>query len=147
MSLKARLEANLKESMKGADRFRVGILRLLLAALHNEEIARRTGSAGELSESDEIAVLKREAKKRREAIEIYAKVGRNDLREQEEKELAVIGEYLPAEMNREDIRRVVEKLAETNKDFPGLMKEAMKELAGRADGKVVAEIVREILGK
>lgn len=149
MSLKSALGENLKISLKSADRFRVGILRLILAALHYEEIAKRGKRAeSELSAEEETAVLKREAKKRKEAIEIYAKAGRDDLREQEEKELAVINEYLPEEMSREAVREIVEKIAKNMPaDFSSVMREAMRELKGRADGKMTAEIVKEVLGQ
>lgn len=147
MAIRLTIEADLKSSMKNADQDKVGILRLLLSAIHNEEIAKRgRGEEGILTSEEEIVVLKREAKKRKESIELYLKGGRNDLAEKEERELKFIGQYLPAELSREAIEEVVSKVvAAGNKDFGTAMKESMKELKGQADGKLVAEVIKSLL--
>jgi hypothetical protein len=147
MAIRLTIEADLKSSMKNADQDKVGILRLLLSAIHNEEIAKRVrGEEGILTSEEEIVVLKREAKKRKESIELYLKGGRNDLAEKEERELKFIGQYLPAELSREAIEEVVSKVvAAGNKDFGTAMKESMKELKGQADGKLVAEVIKSLL--
>ena len=134
--------------MKNADSERVGILRLLLSAIHNEEIAKRgRGGEGPLDPDEEIVVLKREAKKRKESIELYRQGGRNDLAEKEEREFRVISQYLPPEMSREAVEETVRKvIASGQKDFGSVMKEAMKELKGKADGKLVAEVIKSALG-
>lgn len=148
MPLKERITSDLKAAMKNADSFRVGVLRLLSSAFQNEAIAKRTRKEeGDLTEEELIAVLKREAKKRRESIDIYSQAGRTDLSENEERELKVIKEYLPPELSPEEIEAVVRKLAESGAaDFSSLMKSAMAEFRGAADGKVVSEVVKRVLG-
>lgn len=148
MAILPTIEEDLKSSMKNADSERVGILRLLLSAIHNEEIAKRgRGGEGSLDPDEEIVVLKREAKKRKESIELYRQGGRNDLAEKEERELKVISQYLPPEMSREAVEETVRKvIASGQKDFGSVMKEAMKELKGQADGKLVAEVIKSALG-
>lgn len=147
MALNGTLRSDLAESMKRGDEPRVGVLRLMLAALANEEIAKRTASGGALGEEDEIRVLKREAKKRREAMELYEQGGRPDLRAKEEAELAVISAFLPKELSRDEAREIVFAvvLRSGASEFGSAMKEAVKEIGGRADGATVAEFVREAL--
>jgi hypothetical protein len=149
MSLKEKIEIELKASLKKADHFRVGVLRLLLSSIHNEEIAKRGRQAESVLADEEVsAVLRREAKKRKEAIAIYAGTARKDLLEQEEKELGLIQEYLPPELSREAVEETVRKIVISGgKDFSSVMREAMKELRGRADGNLVSEVVRETLEK
>ena len=147
MAILPTIEEDLKSSMKNADTERVGILRLLMSAIHNEEIAKRgRGGSGPLDPDEEIAVLKREAKKRKESIELYRKGGRNDLAEKEERELKVINQYLPPEMSREAVEEKVKKvIAAGTKDFGLVMKEVMKELKGQVAGEVVAEVIKSLL--
>ncbi len=148
MSLQERLSVDLKTALKNADSFRVGILRLLSAALQNETISKRTnGVDNPLTETEIIGVLKREAKKRKESIDIFKGAGRIELSENEEKELAIIQEYLPPEVSREEIEVVARKIIASGiTDFPALMKSVIAEFKGAADGKQVAEIVKSILG-
>ena len=140
--------SDLKAAMKNADSFKVGILRLIMSALQNEEIALRgKGITGEMDDASVIAVLKREAKKRKESIAIYGEAKRDDLKEGEEKELVVIQEYLPPELPVEEIKKVVEAIvASGDKEFSSVMKKAIAELKGQADGKVVSDIVRSLVG-
>ena len=146
MPLKEKIDADLKAAMKNADAFRVGVLRLLKSALQNETIAKH-GADGSLSEEEVLAVLKREAKKRKESISVYTDSGRGDLAETEVKELELIGEYLPPEIGREEIEKTVkEVVASGATEFSAVMKEAMARFKGAADGKVVSEVVRSILG-
>jgi len=147
MAILPTIEEDLKSSMKNADTERVGILRLLMSAIHNEEIAKRgRGGSGPLDPDEEITVLKREAKKRKESIELYRKGGRNDLAEKEERELKVINQYLPPEMSREAVEEKVKKvIAAGTKDFGLVMKEVMKELKGQVAGEVVAEVIKSLL--
>lgn len=147
MSLLEKIRRDLDLSVKGADAARVGVLRLTLSALHNEEIAKRgSGGGGSLTDEEILAVLKKEAKKRKEAIEIYERAGRRDLLEKEKKELEIIQEYLPAEVERSIIEATVQKIIDSGiKDFGAVMREAMKELKGRAEGTTVAEIVKKLL--
>lgn len=141
-----RIKEDLKNSLKSGASERAGILRLFIAELQNKQKEKFGGSPGALSDEDATAVLQREAKKRREAIELFRKGNRVDLVKKEENELKVIGEYLPQQLTRAEIKAAVEKLKTKGlADFNSLMRESMKELKGRADGKLVGEIVKEIL--
>jgi hypothetical protein len=147
MTIAERLAQDTTVAQKAGDAGRLGTLRLLVAAMQNREIEKRgAGSAGPLSDDEMTDLFRREAKKRREAMELYTKGGRDDLRTKEEAELAVIAAYLPAEMSRADIVAVVKRLADGGtREFSLLMKAAMAELKGKADGKVVSEVVKEVL--
>lgn len=146
MPLKEKIDADLKAAMKNADAFRVGVLRLLKSAIQNETIAKH-GASGVLSDEDTLAVLKREAKKRKESIAIYTESGRGDLAETEVKELALLSEYLPPEISREEIEATVKEIVASGlTEFSAIMKESMARFKGAADGKVVSEIVRSAIG-
>jgi hypothetical protein len=140
--------SDLKAAMKNADQFKVGILRLLISAMQNESIALRgKGEEGELSDEAVIAVLKREAKKRKESIVLYAEAKRDDLKEAEEKELVLIKEYLPEELSEEEIKKTVDSIvASGDREFSSVIKKALAEFKGRADGKVVSDIIRAAIG-
>jgi len=140
--------SGITEALKTKDARRAETLRGLLASAHNEEIAKRSrGNAGELSDEEVIAVLQKEAKKRREAIEIYGKAGRADLENKEKDELIIIESYLPPALSENELEAIVKSAisgGETN--FGKVMGSVMKEIAGRADSKVVTEIVKKNLG-
>ena len=142
--LKEKLTDDLKGSMKAGTSEKTGVVRFLLAQIHNREIEKRsTGQAPVLAEEEVIEVLQREVKKRREAVELFRKGGRDELVQKEEKELAFINGYLPAEMSREELERIIDDLKNQGfNDFNSLMKEAMKKIKGKADGKLVSEIVK-----
>jgi len=147
MSLKEKIISDIKTALKNADSFRVGVLRLVSSVFQNEAIAKRSkGEGDELTEDELIAILKREAKKRRESIDIYSKANRPELAENEERELKIIKEYLPPEPTKEEIEAVVKKIIDSGElEFSSVMKSAMAEIKG-ADGKAVSEVVREMLG-
>jgi len=150
MHLQERIQTDLKAAMKSGDKTRLETLRTLKAVLKEKEIEKR-GSGREMAEDDEIAVLRAAEKKRKESIEQFRLGNRPDLVEQEEKELAIIGEYLPRLMTPEEIQAVVAGIvSETGSgspaDFGRVMPLVMKQVRGHADGKVVQEIVRKALG-
>ncbi len=145
MSIKEQLDADLKTAMKSADSFSVGVLRLIKSAIQNETIA-KYGTSGTLNDAEMLAVLKREAKKRKESIEVYSASGREDLAEGERKELELLSKYLPAEVPAEEIEKVVkEVIASGATEFSTVMKEVMARFNGAADGKAVSEIVKKSL--
>ena len=148
MSLQERLSADLKAALKNTDSFRVGVLRLLSAALQNETISKRThGVDNPLAEAEVLGVLKREAKRRKESIDIFSEAMRFDLAEKETRELDIIKEYLPPEVSREEVEETTKRIIASGiKDFPSIMKAVIAEFKGAADGKQVAEIVKSILG-
>lgn len=138
---------DLKNSLKSGDKNRAGVLRLLIAELRNKEKEKFGGAGGKLEDADALAVLQREAKKRKEAIELFRQGNREDLARKDEAELKIIEEYLPQQLSREEVAAVVDKLTyAAGGDFNSLMKVAMAELKGRADGKLVSEVVKEKLG-
>lgn len=147
MSLVDRLRDDLKTALKSGQVERLGVLRFLLSEIHNKEKDKQAkGEKPVLDYEETVAVLQKEAKKRREAIELFRRGGREDLVKKEEKELAVVQEYLPQSLTPEEIRTILEKLVSRGfKEFNSLMKEAMKELKGKADGRVVGELIKEIL--
>jgi len=158
--LKDDLNKDLVAALKNKDELKAGALRLILAALHNLEIEKRGKSglpaqAGKdiaLTEDDVLDVLKREVRKRKEAIELYQKGGRGDLADKEEAELKIIAAYLPPEMGEEELRRAVAETVARLKpsgpsDFGRVMGEVMKVLKGRADARLVAKLVKETLGE
>lgn len=144
---------DLKSAMKSGDDFQVGVLRLLLSSFRNKEIEKKSkGLEPDLSEEEIVEVLSKEAKKRREAVELYGKAEREDLASKERKELEIIQKYLPAQLSEEEIGKSVRLAikrtgAKDIKDFGRAMAEAMKELKGRADAKTVSEIVKRNLNE
>ncbi|OGY56838.1 MAG: hypothetical protein A2Y84_01715 [Candidatus Colwellbacteria bacterium RBG_13_48_8] len=140
------LRADLVPSLKAGDSFKSGVLRMLLAAVHNEEIAK--GKDKELTDEDVIKVLRNEAKKRKEANEIYSKAGRTDLASKEGQELELIKNYLPPEMDETEVEAIVkEVVAGGETDFGKIMGEVMKRTAGRAEASLVTVLVKKALAK
>lgn len=144
--LKEKLNKDLKESMKAGDVVKVGTLRMVLSGIQNREIEKRGKSKEEIIDSEVMEVIRKEAKKRKEAIEIYSKAGRNDLKDKESSELNIIQSYLPPELNEADIEKIVQKTIKDGvKDFGGIMKIVMKEANGRASAGLVSKIVKNLL--
>ena len=148
MSLIDDLKSDTTEALKSKKAQKVETLRGLVASVHNEEIAKRSkGSEGELSDDEVVAVLQKEAKKRKESAEIYRDAGRKDLEDKEEKELKVIQLYIPPPLNQAEIERYVERaISEGGDNYGRIMGIAMKLVDGRADAKLVTEIVKKHLG-
>ncbi len=147
MLLADRIKEELKMALKAGQGERVSVLRFLLSEIYNKGKDKQAkGKKLVLTDEEAIAVLQKEAKKRREAIELFRKGGREDLIKKEEAELGVVREYLPQALASEDVKKVLRKLmAQGFKDFNSLMKETMKELRGRADGRLVGELIKEVL--
>lgn len=147
MSISSQIEGDLKAALKSRDQELVSVLRLMRAGLQaGAKDARR-----ELSGDEEIAICKTMAKQRREAIEKFREGGREDLASKEEAELTVVERYLPAQMDEGQVQAVLDEVfAELRpagmKDMGRVMKEVMGRLGGRADGKLVNQLVRGRLG-
>jgi uncharacterized protein YqeY len=142
MELQERIKTDLQDAMRAGERERVGALRLVLSEL--QKAAKEGGD-------DELAVLRRERKRRLEAAGAYRQGGREDLAEGEEREAGLIGGYLPAELSEEELRTIVEQAvresgASSPKEMGMAMKSAMAAVEGRADGKRVSLMVRAALG-
>jgi uncharacterized protein YqeY len=148
MSLRDQLTGDLKTALKSSAETRKGTLRLLLAALKQAEIDKRP--AGALDEGEVLAVIQKEAKSRRESIADAQKANRADLVAMNETELHVIESYLPKQLTREELVELARAaIAETGAGGPQQMGAVMKLLTprtkGRADGKLVSDVVRELL--
>ncbi len=146
MHPKEQLQADLKAAMKSGDTQRKDALRFVMAAIKQVEIDSRT----QLTEEQTYAVLASEAKKRRDSLTEMRKAGRNDLADQEQMELTLIESYLPQQLSREELeveaRKAIEETgARTAKDVGNVMKVLMPRVKGRADGKLVNEVVRTLL--
>ncbi len=146
MGLQDKLNEDMKAAMKQAEKLRLETIRMLRAQMKNTQIDKRQP----LTPEDEIAVLQNAAKKRREAIEMYKKGGRDDLLEKETAELAIISEYLPQALSEEEVRALIDAViqetgATTAADFGKVMGKVAQQTKGRADGKVVQQLVRERL--
>lgn len=151
-----------KFALKTGDSEALGVLRMLVAAFSNKSIEKRSAfvrvsadkgnkeleKSAVLTEEEVLEILNREVKKRREAAELYKKGNRLDLADKEEKEILVIQKYLPAQMGREEVERVVDRVFATLRQaqgeisFGNFMKEAMKELKGKADSRLISEIIK-----
>ncbi|MDZ7374507.1 MAG: GatB/YqeY domain-containing protein [candidate division KSB1 bacterium] len=146
MGIQEKLLQDMKDAMKSGDRLRLDTIRVLRAMLKDAQIAKQA----ELEEPEVIQVLQSAAKKRREAIELYRQGGRQDLVEKEQRELEIIESYLPQMMSADEVERYLDGViarvgAVGLRDLGKVMAEAMRELRGRADGKLVQEIARRKL--
>lgn len=151
MDLKQQLQHDLKKALRAGDERRKSVIRMALAAITNAEIekGRQTGET-ELDQDEFIAVLQKQAKQRRETIEELEGADRPDLLAAEREELAILEEYLPEQLSREQIaeeaRQVIDEVGATGmKDMGPVMGRLMSKLKGRADGHTVNEVVRELL--
>ena len=146
MTLIGRLERELTRAMRARDRERTETLRLTLAALRSAEKELQRP----LDESEELQVLQRERKRRSEAAAAFRSAGREDQAEQEERELAVLEEFMPEPIDEEELERIVDDaIAETGatsiRDLGRVMADVMPQVAGRAEGSAVSRLVREKL--
>ena len=140
-----KIDEAIKDALKAGRSDELSVLRLIKAALKNEEIARKHT----LSQQEEIAVLDKQAKQGEDAFLQYEKAGRADLAEKEKIELKIINNYRPAKMTEQEVRAQIKKViaGSQSDDFGMLMKEAMSVLRGKADGGLVSRVVKEELEK
>ena len=146
MPLMEQLTADMKDAMKQGEKERLSVIRLVRGAIRQQEI----DGQRELDDEAVLSVISKEVKQRRDAIEEFQKGGRDDLVRQNEAEIAILMEYLPQQMTEDEVRSAVQEAiaatgASTPKDMGKVMKELMLKVKGRADGKLVNQIVRERL--
>ncbi|MFQ5988460.1 MAG: GatB/YqeY domain-containing protein [Candidatus Methylomirabilales bacterium] len=146
MGLKARLHPDLEAALKAGRTVEVSTLRLLLSAIKNREVEKR----GQLTEPEILQLIVRECNQRREAIQQFRQGGREDLIRKEEAELQVLERFLPESMTPEELTaKVKEAIAATGvssvKDMGKVMAYLMPQVAGRAEGKVVSQLVKQEL--
>ena len=147
MELKAGLQEAAKAALKSRDEVKLSTLRLLLAAVHNEEIRLRK----ELGADEIQKVIATLSKQRSEAIDLYRKGGRNDLAQKEEAELEILQAYLPQPLTEQEVQTLIrESIAELGatgvQDLGKVMKQVMPKVSGRTDGKRVNELAKALLG-
>lgn len=143
---KVKLQAALKEAMVNKDNLRRDVIRMMTSAIKQVEVDTRK----ELSPEDSMNVLQKEAKKRRETIDEAEKAGRSEMAAQERRELAILEEFLPKQLSRDEIKALVkDAIAQTGvtsaKEMGKLMAVLSPKVKGLADGKLVNEVVREVL--
>ena len=148
MSIKVRLTEDMKQAMRDreAGKFRLSVIRMVLSSIKNVEINERR----ELSEDDVLGILSKEVKMRRDSYEEFKKAGRNDLAEPALAEIEILTAYLPEQLTAEQLREIIQEAitstgASTQKEMGKVMAAIMPKTKGRADGKLVNQIVRELL--
>ena len=146
---KEKLTEEMKDFLKNKDTEKVTLLRMLLSAFQNEAIAKKKQEEG-LNEDEELQILKREVKKRKDSIKQYTSGGREDLAEKEKQELEFIQKYLPEEMSEEEVKKIVKEVITSigevaPSQFGQIMNQVMAKTKGQADGGLVSKIVREMV--
>ncbi len=146
VGLNERLSSDLKQAMKGGDKMRRSVIRLVLAAVQNAAIARKAA----LEDSDILGIIAKEARQHQESIDAFKQGNRGDLVAQEEAELVILQEYLPQQITRDEViaeaRRVIEEVgAQGPGDKGKVMPKLMAQLKGKADGREINTVVTELL--
>lgn len=150
MSLEQKIMTDLKAAMIAKDEAALRSLRAVKAAILLAKTAE--GAGGELKEDDEMKLLQKLVKQRKDSLEIFQQQNRADLAKKEEEEIAVIEKFLPKQLSSEEIKAAVEKIitavgATSPADMGKVMGAATKQLAGKADGKTISAFVKELLSK
>ncbi|BDD03097.1 GatB/YqeY domain-containing protein [Aureibacter tunicatorum] len=150
MSLKDKVNAEIKTAMKNKQKEELRALRAIKSMIMLAET--EGGAAEALTEEQELKLLTKAAKQRKDSIDVFEKEGRDDLAEKEKEELAVISKFLPQPLTEDELREGINEIisevgAEGPKDMGKVMGVATKKFAGRADGKQVSSIVKELLAK
>jgi uncharacterized protein YqeY len=148
MSLEQQIMSDLKAAMLAKDEVALRSLRAIKAAILLAKTAE--GGSGELSADAEMKILQKMVKQRKDSLDIFSQQGRKDLAQKEQEEIAVIEKFLPKQMDAEELRVVLKEIiakagASTAADMGKVMGAANKELAGKAEGKLIASLVKELL--
>lgn len=152
MTIKEQLNEKIKESMKAGTSERTNILRLAMNAINNRQVENRgKGIEGDLSDEDVIDVLMKEVKRRNESAAVYTEAGRQELADVELAEVAIIKEFLPEELSAEELDTIVTAAIEKTeakelKDMGKVMAEINPQIKGRADSKVVSDLIKSKMG-
>lgn len=141
--LAEKIKKQIVEAMKAGDKLRMSTLKLLSSAMHNAQIKKQE----DLSEEEELEVIRREAKQRKDSIDAYKKAGADEKAEIEEKELVILQEYLPKDLSGEEVEKIVDEVitslgAKSMKDMGKVIGAVVGKCKGKADGKTISEIVR-----
>ena len=146
MNLDKTLMNDMKKAMKNKDKETLTVIRMIRSALQNEAIKKN----GPLNEEDETAVLSRELKQRKDSLQAFDKAGRHDLVKKLEFEMKVLETYLPKQLTNEELEQIIQETtaeagATTKKDFGKVMSTVMPKVNGRADDKIVNQLVQKYL--
>ncbi|MBM6613875.1 GatB/YqeY domain-containing protein [Desemzia sp. RIT804] len=146
MTLLTTINDDIKTAMKAKDKNKLSVLRMIKSSLQNEQIKKGT----DLSEEDELAVLSREMKQRRDSLTEFKKADRQDLVDPLENEIAIVADYMPKQLTEDELRSVVQDViasvnATSAKDFGKVMGAVMPKVKGKADGNDINRIVKEQL--
>jgi uncharacterized protein YqeY len=150
MSLEQKITADLKTAMLAKDEAGLRSLRAIKAAILLAKTAE--GAGGELKEEDETKLLQKLVKQRRDSLEIFQQQNRTDLAQKEQEEIAIIEKFLPKQLSPEELKELLTKIitetgASSPADMGKVMGAATKQLAGKADGKAISALVKELLAK
>ncbi|AYW45326.1 GatB/YqeY domain-containing protein [Tetragenococcus koreensis] len=148
MTLLTKLNDDMKAAMKNKDKESLQVIRMLKASLQNEKI----NLGRDLTEEEELTIISREMKQRRDSLAEFEKVGRDDLAEKTKSEIAIVENYLPAQLTEEEIRQIVSEAIEQTgasspKEFGKVMGVVMPQVKGKADGNQVNAVVKELLNQ
>lgn len=146
MALKEKIKEDITKALKAKEKGKVSALRMINASIQNKEIEEKE----KLSDEDIIKIISKELKKRKEGLEEFKKAGRDIMVEKEEKQIKILENYLPEQLEEKEIEELVEKIIEEEKaqgmeEMGEVMKKIMPKVKGKADGKLVSDIVKEKL--
>ncbi|MBK6773473.1 MAG: GatB/YqeY domain-containing protein [Ignavibacteria bacterium] len=147
MSLKVKINEDLNNALKAKDIVRIDTLRSIRAEILKMD---KSGMNREMTPEEEIQLLAKQAKMRKESIELFAQAGRKDLVDKEQAQLDLINQYLPEQMSEKEADEIITKIISdagttSQKDFGRLMSEVMKQLKGKIDGKIIQDILKSKL--
>ncbi|GIO27587.1 GatB/YqeY domain-containing protein [Ornithinibacillus bavariensis] len=147
MSLLSRLNNDMKQAMKNKDKERLSVIRMVKASIQNESI--KLGKS-ELSEDEDLTILSRELKQRKDSLQEFKSAGRDDLVEKLEMEIKIIQEYMPEQLSDEELKAIVletiqETGASSKKEMGKVMSQVMPKVKGKADGSKINKLVQELL--
>jgi uncharacterized protein len=148
VDLKAQLTEDLKSALRSGDKLRTSVIRLLTALIKNREVEKR----GPLTDAEALQAVSASCKQRQEAIEQFRQGGRQDLVDKETAELAILQSYLPAALSPDELQTLVQEAirnsqASSPREMGKVMALLIPKVTGRADGKIVSTLVREMLSK
>ncbi|NOU76051.1 GatB/YqeY domain-containing protein [Paenibacillus sp. LMG 31458] len=147
MSLSDRLNEDMKQAMKSQDKFKLSVIRMVRSTIKNSEIELKRA----LDDNEVLDVLTREIKQRKDSLHEFTKAGRDDLAESLKAELVILAEYMPQQLSEEEVKAIVQQTiqqigASSKADMGKVMTALMPQVKGRADGKLINQLVQQLLG-
>jgi uncharacterized protein YqeY len=147
MSLSDRLNEDMKQAMKSQDKFKLSVIRMVRSTIKNSEIDLKRP----LDDNEVLDVLTREIKQRKDSLQEFTKAGRDDLADSLSAELVILAEYMPQQLSEEEVKAIVQQTiqqigASSKADMGKVMTALMPQVKGRADGKLINQLVQQLLG-